>query len=95
LYDGDSDEGARTQWIRHCGRLLDGLWEFHGGARMNVRFSDRTKPFMLGRAAWHELTMTVAGADFKAWLDGAMAIEYTLGSEPAAGRRSYVVGPQP
>jgi len=64
-----------------------GLWEFHGGLRRNVRFSDRTKPFMLDRAAWHELKMTVAGADFKAWLDGALAIQYTFGSEPAAGRR--------
>ena len=26
--------------------------------------------------------MTVDGADFKAWLDGALALEYTLGSEP-------------
>jgi len=64
-----------------------GLWEFHNGIRRNVRFSDRTKPFMLDRSAWHELKMTVEGADFKAYLDGTIAIEYTLGSEPAAGRR--------
>jgi hypothetical protein len=64
-----------------------GLWEFHNGIRRNVRFSDRTKPFMLDRAAWHELKMTVDGADFKAWVDGTIAIEYTLGSEPQAGRR--------
>ena len=64
-----------------------GLWEFHGGIRRNVKFSDRAKPFMLDRSAWHELKMTVAGADFKAWLDGAVAIEYTFGSEPAAGRK--------
>jgi len=42
-----------------------GLWEFHNGIRRNVKFSDRTKPF----------------------IDGTLAIEYTLGSEPAAGRR--------
>jgi hypothetical protein len=64
-----------------------GLWEFHKGIRRNVRFSDREKPFMLDRAAWHELKMTVEGASFKAWLDGRLAIEYTLGSEPVAGRR--------
>jgi hypothetical protein len=64
-----------------------GLWEFHNGIRRNVRFSDRDKPFMLDRAAWHELKMTVDGASFKAFLDGAIAIEYTLGSEPVAGRR--------
>jgi hypothetical protein len=63
-----------------------GLWEFHNGIRRNVRFSDRNKPFMLDRAAWHELKMSVDGADFKAWLDGTLAIEYTLGSEPPAGR---------
>jgi hypothetical protein len=64
-----------------------GLWEFHNGIRRNVKFSDRAKPFMLDRAAWHELKLTVDGADLKAWLDGALALEYTLGSEPAAGRR--------
>ncbi len=64
-----------------------GLWEFHNGIRRNIRFSDREKPFMLDRSAWHELKMTVDGASFKAWLDGTLAIEYTLGSEPVAGRR--------
>jgi hypothetical protein len=63
------------------------LWEFHNGIRRNIRFSDREKPFMLDRGAWHELKMTVEGPGFKAWLDGKLAIEYTLGSEPVAGRR--------
>jgi hypothetical protein len=63
------------------------LWEFHNGIRRNIRFSDRAKPFMLDRSAWHELKMTVDGTSFKAWLDGAIALEYTLGSEPPAGRR--------
>src|SRR5450631_2055087 len=62
------------------------LWEFHNGMRRNVKFSDRTKPFMLDRSAWHELKMTVDGASFQAWLDGALALEYTLGSEPVARR---------
>jgi hypothetical protein len=35
---------------------------------------------MLDRAAWHELKMTVAGADFQSYLDGTLAIEYTFGS---------------
>jgi hypothetical protein len=64
-----------------------GLWEFHNGIRRNIRFSDRNKPFMLDRAAWHDLKMTVDGASFKAWLDGTVAIEYTFGSEPPAGRK--------
>ena len=62
------------------------LWEFHNGIRRPIRFSDRAKPFPLDRAAWHELKMTVDGADFKAWLDGAIALEYTFGSEPGPGR---------
>src|SRR5579863_2453914 len=63
------------------------LWEFHNGIRRNMKFSDREKPFMLDRSAWHELKMTIEGASVKAWLDGTLALEYTLGSEPAAGRR--------
>ena len=42
------------------------LWEFHNGLRRPVKFSDRTKKFMLDRAQWHELKMTVEGSDFKA-----------------------------
>jgi hypothetical protein len=62
------------------------LWEFHNGIRRNMRFSDRNSKFMLDRAAWHELKMTVDGADFKAWLDGQLALQYTLGSAPGPGR---------
>jgi len=63
------------------------LWEFHNGIRRNVRFSDRTKPFMLDRAAWHELKLNVDGAKLTVTLDGTVGLEYTLGSEPQAGRR--------
>ncbi len=64
------------------------LWEFHDGIRRPVRFSDRAKKFMLDRAAWHDLKMTVDGAEFKAWLDGDIALEYTLGSAPGPGRNN-------
>ena len=70
------------------------LWEFHNGIRRPVRFSDRAKKFMLDRAAWHELKLTVDGADFKAWLDGELALEYTLGSEPGPGRNSAPPNPR-
>lgn len=63
------------------------LWEFHNGIRRNVKFSDRAKPFQLDRNAWHELVLAVDGASLKATLDGTVALEYTLGSEPVAGRR--------
>jgi hypothetical protein len=62
------------------------FWEFHNGIRRNIKFSDREKPFMLDRSAWHELKMTVDGTSFQAWLDGTLALEYTLGTEPAARR---------
>ena len=63
------------------------LWEFHNGMRRNMRFN-REKKFMLDRAAWHELKLTIDGADLKTWLDGeiAIAMEYTLGSMPGPGR---------
>ena len=62
------------------------LWEFHNGLRRNVKFSDRSKPFTLDRSQWHELKLTVNGADLKTTLDGAAALEYILGSLPGPGR---------
>src|SRR6188472_325094 len=61
------------------------LWEFHSGIRRRVAGGPEGK-WMLDRAAWHELKMTVDGADFKAYIDGEVALEYTLGSEPRPGR---------
>ena len=69
------------------------LWEFHNGMRRNMRFSDRAHKFMLDRAAWHELKLTIDGADLKAWLDGELALEYTLGSEPGPGRNNAPPNP--
>jgi len=68
------------------------LWEFHNGIRRNMKFN-RTEKFMLDRSAWHELKMTVDGADFKAWLDGKLALEYTLGSQPGPGRNGAAPNP--
>ncbi len=62
------------------------LWEFHNGIRKGVKFSDKTKPFMLDRAAWHELKLTVNGAELQVSLDGTLALEYTLGTQPGPGR---------
>jgi hypothetical protein len=69
------------------------LWEFHNGIRRNMRFSDRSKKFMLDRAAWHELKLTIDGADLKTWLDGDLALEYTLGTMPAPGRNGASANP--
>jgi hypothetical protein len=59
------------------------LWEFHNGLRRSVK---RGREGQLDCNAWHELKMTVDRADFKAWIDGSLALEYTLGSEPTPGR---------
>jgi hypothetical protein len=69
------------------------LWEFHNGIRRNVRFSDRAKKFMLDRAAWHELKLTVDGAHLTTTLDGETALEYTLGSAPGPGRNNAPPNP--
>ena len=69
------------------------LWEFHNGIRRNVRFSDRSKPFMLDRSAWHELKLTIDGVNLKTYLDGALALEYTLGSQPGPGRNNAAPNP--
>jgi len=69
------------------------LWEFHNGLRRPVKFSDRAKKFMLDRAAWHELKMSVEGTAFKAWIDGELALEHTLGSEPGPGRNGAAPNP--
>jgi hypothetical protein len=71
-----------------------GLWEFHNGTRRLVKFSDRAKPVKLDRALWHDLKMTTAGADFKAWIDGDIAIEYTFGTMPGPGRNGAAPNPE-
>ena len=68
------------------------LWEFHNGMRRNMKFN-REKKFMLDRAAWHELKLTIDGADLKTWLDGEIALEYTLGSMPGPGRNGAPPNP--
>jgi 3-keto-disaccharide hydrolase len=70
-----------------------GLFEFHNGIRRLVRFSDRSKKFMLDRSQWHELKLTVENADLKTWLDGELALEYTLGGEPGPGRNNAPPNP--
>jgi hypothetical protein len=69
------------------------LWEFHNGIRRNVRFSDRAHKFTPTRADWHELKLTVDGADLKAFLDGELALQWTLGSQPGPGRGGSAPNP--
>ena len=60
------------------------LWRFHDGVRKSVKRTPEGK-FPLGRAQWHELKMTTHGTDFKAWIDGQLALEFTL-PEPVSGK---------
>lgn len=71
------------------------LWEFHNGIRRSVKRGPENKwkldptcqrPNLGTCGAWHELKATINGADFKAYLDGELALEYTLGTEPGPGR---------
>jgi hypothetical protein len=48
---------------------------------------------MLDRSTWHELKMTLDNADFKAYMDGGLALEHTLGSEPGPGRNNAPPNP--
>ena len=68
------------------------LWEFHNGIRRRIA-GTRESTFMLDRAAWHEMKMTVDGAAFKAEVDGKVALEYTLGSAPGPGRGGAAPNP--
>ena len=68
------------------------LWEFHNGIRRSVRRGPENK-WPLDRAAWHELKMTVNGADFKAYMDGELALEFTFGTMPGPGRNGNPPNP--
>ena len=70
-----------------------GLWEFHNGIRRLVKFSSRDHKFTLDRSRWHELQLTVDQAKLKAALDGELALEYVLGSEPGPGRNGAPPNP--
>jgi hypothetical protein len=59
-----------------------------------VKFSDRDKKFMLDRSQWHELKMTIKGADFKTWLDGQLALEYTFGTDPTRSNAHQFLFPK-
>ena len=59
------------------------LWAFHNGIRRRVVGGQK---LALERGEWHELKMSVDGADFKTFVNGVVVLEYTLGSEPRPGR---------
>ncbi len=64
------------------------LWEFHNGVRRPlIRPQDGT--LLTGaddRAKWHDLKLTVDGANIQVDLDGTSELKYVLGSAPTPGR---------
>jgi hypothetical protein len=68
------------------------LWEFHNGLRRGVKFGPERR-WMLDRNAWHELRLVVDGSELKTFVNGELALEYTLGSEPGPGRRGAAPHP--
>jgi hypothetical protein len=68
------------------------LWEFHNGVRRAVR-RGRESQFVLDRAAWHDMSLTIAGAQLKMEIDGQLALEYTLGTQPGPGRNGAPPNP--
>lgn len=59
------------------------LWTFKNGVRSFVKRGAGTFPLELG--TWNELSLTVKGTDFKAYLNGKLAVEFTL-PEPVSGK---------
>jgi hypothetical protein len=68
------------------------LWEFHNGMRRSVRRGPE-RAWPLERNDWHELKMTVNGADLKAFVDDKLALEFTLGATPGPGRNGAAPNP--
>lgn len=70
-----------------------GLFEFHNGIRRLVRFGERETKFMLDRASYHELALTIDGASLTASIDGTVGLQYTLGTAPGPGRNGAAPNP--
>ncbi len=76
-------------------RPLVVLWEFHNGIRRPViRPRDGTLLMTAeDRARWHELKLSVQGADIRGYLDGTQVLQHTLGSAPGPGRNGAAPNP--
>lgn len=94
IMGGDADRTAgivfnvkpNGDWLSVRYSHTDGdvaLWAFHKGIRRRVAGGPK---LAIDRGVWHDLKMTIDGADFKTYVNGAVALEYTLGSEPRPGR---------
>jgi hypothetical protein len=70
------------------------LWEFHNGVRRRV-FGARGQVLAdpADRDKWHEMVLTIDGASLRTSLNGAVILEYTLGSAPV-GRNGAPPNPE-
>jgi hypothetical protein len=69
--------------VRHNGKDRDvRLWIFHDGVRTLVKRGERMD---IPVGEWHELKVTVAGADIKGYMDGKLVLEHTW-TEPISGK---------
>jgi hypothetical protein len=59
------------------------LWTFKDGKRSFVKRGTESYPLELG--VWNDLKLTVNGTEFKAYLNGKLALEYTLPA-PVSGK---------
>ncbi len=59
------------------------LWTFNDGKRTFVKRGTGSYPLELG--TWNELKAVVHGTDFKAYLNGQLAVEFAL-KEPVSGK---------
>jgi hypothetical protein len=65
------------------------MWEFHNGVRRSIARPATGRNQLADpadRDKWHELRLTIDGASLKTYLNGALVVDYVLGSEPAPGR---------
>lgn len=61
------------------------LWTFRDGVRKMIRRGPGREPWHLARDQWHELKLTVDGANTKTFIDGQLALDYML-PEPVSGK---------
>jgi 3-keto-disaccharide hydrolase len=61
------------------------LWTFSNGVRKLVRRGPGREPWHLERNQWHELKLTVDGANTKTYINGQLALDYTF-DQPISGK---------
>lgn len=61
------------------------LWTFSNGVRKLVRRGPGREPWHLERNQWHDLKLTIDGANTKTYINGQLALDYTF-EQPISGK---------